>query len=140
MDVAVLCFDTDSVIFFSKPGDPEPPLGPYLDELTGELNGEHVNTFVSWRPRNCSYRTNTGKVEIKIRGIILNCAAREVIKFDVIRELVYMDTIEKEKCNVVVNIPYKITRGTQATDITKRMKKDYRIIIVDNYKILPYGY
>jgi hypothetical protein len=33
----VLYYDTDSVIFVSKPGEPEPPIGPYLGQLTDEL-------------------------------------------------------------------------------------------------------
>lgn len=35
----VLYYDTDSIIFVSKPDDPEPPIGPYLGELTDELKG-----------------------------------------------------------------------------------------------------
>ena len=43
----VLYYDTDSVIFVSKPDEPEPPLGPYLGQLTNELNGGHITTFIS---------------------------------------------------------------------------------------------
>ena len=35
----VLYYDTDSVIFVSKPGEPEPPTGSYLGQLTDELGG-----------------------------------------------------------------------------------------------------
>ena len=55
----VLYCDTDSVIFVSKPGDSEQPLGHYLGELTDELNDDHIPTFVSGRPKNYAYRTNS---------------------------------------------------------------------------------
>ena len=41
-------------------------LGPYLGELTDELKGEHITTFVSGGPKNYAYRTNTGKVVVDI--------------------------------------------------------------------------
>jgi hypothetical protein len=67
----VLYYDTDSVIFLSKPDEPEPPLGNHLGELTDELGGEHITVFASGGPKNYCYRTNTGKVETKVRGITL---------------------------------------------------------------------
>ncbi|XP_028405740.1 uncharacterized protein LOC114528308 [Dendronephthya gigantea] len=44
-----LYYDTDSVIFVSKPDALEPSLGPYLSELTDELKGEHITTFISYQ-------------------------------------------------------------------------------------------
>jgi hypothetical protein len=142
----VLYYDTDSVIFVSKPGEPEPPTGPYLGQLTDELGGDYITSFVSGGPKNYSYRTNTDKVETKVRGITLNCTAKQKVNFDVIRSLVYLHA----ECNVTgqvsVDIPFKITRNTKTKNIeTKRMKKDYRIVynkrvIVDDYRTLPYGY
>ena len=73
-------YDMDSVIFISKPGEPEPSTGRYLGELTDELNGGHITTFISGGPKNYCYRTNDGKVEIKVRGITLNCNALQKIK------------------------------------------------------------
>ena len=142
----VLYYDTDSVIFVSKPGEREPPTGPYLGQLTDELGGDYITSFVSGGPKNYSYRTNTDKVETKVRGITLNCTAKQKVNFDVIRSLVYLHA----ECNVTgqvsVDIPFKITRNTKTKNIeTKRMKKDYRIVynkrvIVDDYRTLPYGY
>ncbi|CAB3994981.1 uncharacterized transposon-derived [Paramuricea clavata] len=141
----VLYYDTDSVIFVSKPNEPEPPLGPYLGQLTNKLKEGHITTFISGGPKNYCYKTSTNKVETKIRGITLNCTAMQKVNFDVIRSLVYLHA----KCNVTgqvtVDIPLKITRNTRTKNIeTKRMRKDYRIVydkrfIVDDYKTLPYG-
>ena len=36
----VLYYDTDSVIYLSQPGQPEPQLGNYIGDLTNELGGE----------------------------------------------------------------------------------------------------
>jgi hypothetical protein len=142
----VLYYDTDSVIFVSKSNEPEPPLGPYLGQLTNELKEGYITTFISGGPINYCYKTSTGKVETKVRGITLNCSAQQKVNFDVIRSLVYRHA----KCNVTgkvtVDIPLKITRNAKDKNIeTKRMKKDYRIVydkrlIIDDYKTLPYGY
>ena len=138
----VLYYDTDSVIFVSKPSDP----GPYLGDLTDELGGDYITTFVSGGPKNYSYRTNTNKVETKVRGITLDCKAKQEVNFDVIRTLVYLHTQCHVTGHVTVNIPFKIMRDAKSKSIeTKRMKKDYRIVydkrvIVNDYKTLPYGF
>ena len=94
----VLYYDTDSVIFVSKRGETEPPLGRYLGELTDELGGEHITTFISGGPKNYCYCTSTNKIETKIRGITLNCTAKQKVNFDVIRALVYLHAMSKGKC------------------------------------------
>ena len=142
----VLYYDTDSVIFVSKPGEQEPPLGPYLGELTDELKGEYITTFISGGPKNYCYRTNANKIETKIRGITLDCTARQTIDMEVIHELVHLYAACGIKDTVIVDIPHKIVRNPADRTIrTKRMKKDYRIVynkrvIVDDYKTLPYGF
>ena len=48
----VLYYDTDSIIYVSRPGQYDPPLGDYLGELTDELDsGEHIVEFVSGGPQ-----------------------------------------------------------------------------------------
>ncbi len=142
----VLYYDTDSVIFVSKPGESEPPLGPYLGELTDELKEGHITTFISGGPKNYCYRTSSNKVETKVRGITLNCTAKQKVNFNVIRSMVFLYAKCNVKGQVTVDIPFRITRDTKTKEIeTKRMKKDYRIVynkrvIVDDYKTLPYGY
>ena len=65
----VLYYDTDSVIYVHEPGKPDPPLGNFLGDLTDELDGDHITTFVSGGPKNYAYVTNKGKSQTKIRGI-----------------------------------------------------------------------
>ncbi|CAB4022668.1 DNA polymerase, partial [Paramuricea clavata] len=51
----------DSVIYVSKEGEWEPPTGSCLGELTDELDGAHITTFVSGGPKNYAYETSTDK-------------------------------------------------------------------------------
>jgi hypothetical protein len=44
LDRRVLYFDTDSVIYVSRDGDSEPPMGSYLGVLTDELDGAHITS------------------------------------------------------------------------------------------------
>ena len=142
----VLYYDTDSVIYVHQPCKPDPPLGNYLGDLTDELNGDYITSFVSGGPKNYAYRTKKGKTDTKIRGITLDYAATGKINHDVIRELVHLYTDGDTETKVTVDIPFKITRDKKEKNIvTKKMKKDYRIVynkrvITENYATLPYGY
>ena len=118
-----------------------------MGDLTDELgDGDYITSFVSGGPKNYAYRTKRGKTETKIRGITLDYMTSRKLNHDVIRDLVHLhvdcDTEEK----VTVDIPFKITRDKKEKSIvTKRMKKDYRVVynkrvITENYQTLPYGY
>ena len=65
------------MIYVHEPGKPDPPLGNYLGDLTDELNGDYITSFVSGGPKNYAYSTKKGKTETKIRGITLDYAAKE---------------------------------------------------------------
>ena len=64
----VLYYDTDSVIFVSKHGEPEPPLGNHLGELTDELGGDHITVFASGGPKNYCYPTRMSSDRACIGG------------------------------------------------------------------------
>ena len=143
----VLYYDTDSVIYIHEPGKPDPPLGDYLGDLTDELDpGDYITTFISGGPKNYAYITNNGKSQTKIRGVTLDYAATKKINLDVMRHLVHSHVNCHTEEKVTVDIPFKITRDKKEKNIvTKRMKKDYRIVynkrvITENYGTLPYGY
>ena len=141
-----LYYDTDSVIYVSEPGKPDPPLGNYLGDLTDELNGDHITMFVSGGPKNYAYHTAGGKFETKVRGITLNHEAAKKVNPEVMRALVYLYTGCDTEAKVTVDIPFKITRDKKRKTIeSRRMTKDYRIVydkrvIVGNFETLPYGY
>ena len=114
----VLYYDTDSVIYLSQPGQPEPRMGNYIGDLTDELGGEHITVFASGGPKNYCYKTSGGKTEVKVRGITLDCRARQKVNIEVICVLVFL----RGECGVTgqvsVEIPFRITRNTQ----TKKFK------------------
>ena len=125
----VLYYDTDSVIYLTQPGQPEPRLGNYIGDLTYELGGEHITVFASGGPKNYCYKTSGGKTEIKVREITLDCTARQKVKFEVICALVFLRGECGVTGHVCVDIPFKITRNTRTKEIqSKRMKKDYRVV------------
>jgi hypothetical protein len=86
----VLYYDTDSVIYVSKPDEPEPPLRNYLGDLTDKLDGDYITTFMSGGPKNYAYHTVGGKSETKVRGIALNHTTLQNINPDIIRALVHL--------------------------------------------------
>ena len=86
----VLYYDTDSVIYVHEPGKPEPPLGDYLGDLTDELDGDYITTFISGGPKNYAYVTNNDKRVTKIRGITLDHATTKKLNPEVMRGLVHL--------------------------------------------------
>ena len=142
----VLYYDTDSVVYVHEPGKPDPPLGDYLGDLTDELKGDYITTFISGGPKNYGYVTNTGEAILKIRGITLTYDATKTININVMRDFVEHFVNYHIHERVTINIPYKITRDRKERNIvTKRTKKDYRIVynkrvVKENYETVPYGY
>ena len=130
-----------------EPGKPDPPLGDHLGDLTDELKGDYITTFISGGPKNYGYITNTGEAILKIRGITLTYDASKTINIATMRDLVesyVVDGDHHEK--VTITIPHKITRDRKERNIvTKRTKKDYRVVynkrvVKENYETVPYGY
>ena len=142
----VLYYDTDSVIYIHKPNEPDPPLGNYLGDLTDELNGDYITSFVSGGPKNYAYRTKNGKTDTKIRGITLDYSATGKLNHSVVRALVHLHVNCETEAKVTIDMPFKITRDKKEKNIvTKKMKKDYRLVydkrvITENYETLPYGF
>ena len=75
----VLYYDTDSVIYKSKPDDEKLPLGKVLGQFTDEIGGDFIDEFGSAGPKSYSYRTNEGKTECKSKGLKNTHAVREVL-------------------------------------------------------------
>ena len=85
----VLYCDTDSVIFRDRG---QLVTGPYLGDLTSELKpGEFIEEFCSTGPKSYSYRTNTGKVECKIKGFTLDAKVSTVLNFESMKKMVLED-------------------------------------------------
>ena len=142
----ILYYDTDSVVFVHEPGKPEPTLGDYLGDLTDELDGDYITTFISGGPKNYAYLSNNGKSVTKIRGITLDYATTKKLNPEVMRDLVHLFVDCGIQDKITVDIPFKITRDKKKKKIiTKEMKKDYRVVynkrvVTPNYGTVPYGY
>ena len=142
----VLYYDTDSVIYLHKPGKPEPPLGDYLGDLTDELDGDYITAFMSCGPKNYAYQTNDDKRVTKVRGITMDYATTKKLNLEVMRSVIHLYVNCGIQAKVTVDNPFKITRDKKKKKIiTKRTKKDYRIVynkrvVTENYGTVPYGY
>lgn len=59
----VLYYDTDSIIFISREGEPEPETGKCVGDLTDELEGygpgSYITEFVCAGPKSYTYRVYT---------------------------------------------------------------------------------
>ena len=138
----VCYYDMDSVIYTTKNGEDNPPLGDYLGDLTDELDGEHITEFCSGGPKNYCFRTNSGKETVKVRGFSLNFTASKLINFDVVKNLV--TTCSKD--TVSIHNPAKISRDKRKRKIyNKEEYKDYRVVytkrkVIDNFDTIPFGY
>ena len=144
IDRNVLYYDTDSVIYVSKTGENDVPLGDYLGELTNELEtGEHIIEFVSGGPKNYAYKTNKGNETCKVRGFTLNFTNSQLINFESVKTLL-IDPFEKS--TITVTNPHKICRDKGKRKLYNREEeKNYRMVYtkrrrLDNYDTEPYGY
>ena len=138
----VLYFDTDSIIYTSKPGEWNPPLGDYLGELTNELDDDdYITTFVSWGPKNYSYQTKNGKTVCKVRGFTLNYRGSQNLNFA---------AMCSQTCNpngepIYLENPHFIKRDAKTITIhTIKLKKKYNLVydkrVVQGFNTFPYGY
>ncbi|XP_030758042.1 uncharacterized protein LOC115883772 [Sitophilus oryzae] len=85
--------DTDSVIYLSKAGQEDIPLGNFLGEMTDELEGygegSYIDEFVSGGPKNYAYKVYSPKsgeysITCKVKGLSLNYNASQTIQFETI--------------------------------------------------------
>ena len=146
----VLYFDTDSIIFSHREGQPMPPLGDHLGEFTSELKpGTHIVEFAAAGPKNYGYKTNDGQVECKVRGFTLNTRGQEQLNVDLLKENVINEVTEprEEPREISVHNPHKIKRNVQTETLetieeTKRYKVvfDKRVVDPDTFLSYPYGY
>ncbi|MCG8048774.1 MAG: DNA polymerase [Candidatus Thiodiazotropha taylori] len=144
LDRKVLYYDTDSIIYVSRPGEYDPPLGDYLGELTNELDtGEYIEEFVSGGPKNYTYRTNRGSETCKVRGFTLHFTNSQLISFQSVKSLVTQTT---PVSTISVVNPNKICRDKRKRKLYNREEeKTYQMVYtkrrrLDNYDTEPYGY
>ena len=146
----LLYFETDSVVYRCKPGQPTVPLGDYLGDMTDELEGgDHIVEFVSGGPKNYGYTTHQGKVCCKVRGFTLNVRGHQQLNYDVMKSNVLQEIqqpLDKRHLTDVHN-PHFFTRHpvTKRIRVLPRTKQyalvfDKRVVQPDRFTSLPYGY
>ena len=145
----VLYFDTDSVIYSHKAGQPKIELGDFLDDMTDELRGDTITEFVSGGPKNYGYTTAAGKLCCKVRGFTLNVRGSRQLNYDIMKRNVLAeidDPLDEPRTTDVVN-PHFFTRNpaTKRIKVIPRTKRyalvfDKRVLKPATYQTLPYGY
>lgn len=148
----VLYFDTDSIIYTTKPGEPDIPLGDYLGDMTNELDdGDFITEFTSAGPKNYGYKTYQGKVCCKVCGFSLNVRGANQLNYDVMKQNL-IDEItnpreDGQQRNVEVVNPNFFYRDPANKDLkvisqTKRygLVFDKRVVDPNTFKSYPYGY
>lgn len=114
-DRVIYC-DTDSIIYISRPGYEDLPLGPYLGDLTDELNGKKIiGTILAGAPKNYSYVLDDKTFHTKVKGFSLNYENSLIIN--------HM-SMEKLIKSFVKNVP-----------LTKGKTKGKAITTVDKHRI-----
>ena len=146
----VLYFDTDSVIYSWKPGEPDIPLGDYLGDMTDELeDNDHIVDFTSAGPKNYGYKTKNGKVCCKVRGFTLNVRGSRQLNYDVMRQNLIDEIAQPlaERRNVnVVNPNFfwrnPATKHLRVITQTKRygLVFDKRVVDSTTFRSYPYGF
>ena len=148
----VCYYDTDSVMFISRPGEEEPELGDRLGDWKSELSeNNHITTFIAGGCKNYALKLlhpEKGKDTITVlKGFNLHWKNSKEINFYNIQKLVhdYIQNASDNKSLTVLEkdsfVRNKVNPGIFVRDTTKR----YRILIdkrvlTENYMTYPFGY
>ncbi|CAH3146220.1 unnamed protein product, partial [Porites lobata] len=76
----VLYYDTDSVVYKWRPGQPSIATGDFFGDMTDELDGDVITEF------NYGYHTRGGKVVCKVRGFTLNVRGSAILNLRTMKE------------------------------------------------------
>ncbi|KAL0148364.1 hypothetical protein M9458_056344, partial [Cirrhinus mrigala] len=143
----LLYCDTDSLIYTAKDGEYEPPLGPYLGDLTDEVGpGDHITLFSSAGPKSYGYVTAKGKVCMKVKGITLNAVNSEVITLDSLVGLVDHYVTERDNSLHVLAHNDTIVRNKKNLTLhNKSFVKKFKVVydkrvLLPDFTTLPYGF
>ena len=114
LEMQVLYFDTDSVIYSHRPGQPQLPLGDFLGDLTNELDPDDtIVEFTSGGPKSYGYKTRLGKVECKVRRFSLGSErGRQQLNYQLLRDNVLDELMEplSDRRIIPVTNPHFFTR------------------------------
>jgi hypothetical protein len=145
----VLYFDTDSVIYFTRPGELPLLTGNHLGELTDELaeygQNATIDTFVSGGPKNYAFNVSVNGEIVgnvcKAKGISLNAENSKIVNLETLQELV----LGSDDASFVEVVNNKIVRDREHTLRNKNQVKKFRVVytkrrLQKNFSSLPYGH
>ena len=145
----VLYYDTDSVVYKWRPGQPSITTGDFLGDMTDELDGDVITEFVSKGAKNYGYQTRGGKAVCKVRGFTLNVRGSAMCNFRTMKEniLLELDSPQDSRRQLNIVTPYYFKRDLERKQIqvVPRVKQyglvfDKRVIEVATRSSFPYGY
>ena len=151
----VLYYDTDSIIYVTGPGQQELERGPYLGELTDELEGRYITEFASTGPKSYAYRDNKGAHKIKFKGISKSLFNVAKVNIETMVQCID-DAVCQLPENEAKSRPFMLTGDNAPHNMlfqidsfgriqTKFQTKTFRMsynkrYIGENYKTYPFGY
>ncbi|KAL9960246.1 hypothetical protein ACROYT_G033681 [Oculina patagonica] len=146
----ILYFDTDSLIYKHREGQPSLPLGDYLGDFTNELDDDDfIVEFAAAGPKNYAYKTKLGKTCCKVRGFSLNVRGSAHLNFETLKDNVKSEVKEPlaETRSIALFNPHKITRDktTKTLNTVTEIKRyqvvfDKRVVDANTFMSYPYGY
>ena len=146
----VLYYDTDSVVYRWKQGQPSIATSDFLGEMKNELDdGDVINEFVSGGAKNYAYTTQQGKSVCKVRGFTLNARGAAVLNFQTMKNniLAELNNPLDDRRTTDVVTPYYFQRDSERKRIkvVPRVKQyglvfDKRVVDVNSKSSFPYGY
>ena len=151
----VLYCDTDSIIFVSGEGDFVPPLGPFLGDLTDEINDgdlcgteaeDFIAEFVSTGPKCYAYHTKQNKTTVKCKGVTLNSKNTSLVTQQSLQRMVDAFVKNQSVSECITTETDTILRDKKKLQlknatVLKRLQVVYnKRRVFPDYTTLPYGY
>ena len=145
----VLYYDTYSVVYKWRPGQPSIAIGDFLGNMTDELDGDVITEFVSGGAKNYGYQTRGGKVVCKVPGFTLNVRGSAILNFNTMKDNIVseLDSPQDSRRNLNIVTPYHFRRDLEKKQIqvVPRVKQyglvfDKRVVDVATKSSYPYGY
>jgi len=140
----VLYYDTDSIIYVKKEGQNSLKLGPYLGDLTNELEGNRfIAEFVSTGPKSYAYRDNTGAMTVKFKGISKTLFNVSKVNLETMTQCVQDASFRVSRAQGPRNLQFQIDRWGRVK--TQYQPKSFQMVytkryVGDDYVTYPFGY
>ena len=145
----VLYYDTDSVVYRWRHGQPSIATGDYLGDMKDELEGDVITEFLAAGAKNYAYKTQQGKVQCKVRGFTLNARGSAILNFETMKANILSELHhpQDQRRTTDVVTPYYFQRDSEKKRIkvVPRVKKyglvfDKRVVDVTTRTSYPFGY